>query len=118
MSANGSMSEQFNKTTGHPESAYDLTWSLASFVTMARRREGNYPPSWGAKHATPAPTTCKGTSFISTNNYLPAFAALAPNVSLGCATEVLFKAYINNNVCRPLLSNLPASPPKISSPAS
>jgi glucoamylase len=96
------MSEQFNKTTGHPVSAYDLTWSLASFVTMARRREGNYPLSWGAKNAAPAPKTCKGTSYISTNNYLPAFAAQAPNVSMACASEVLFKAYINNNVGLPL----------------
>ena len=93
------MSEQFNKTTGVPESAYDLTWSLASFVTMARRREGNYPPSWGAMKSAAAPETCQGTSYSSTNNYLPAFAASAPNVSLACATEVLFKAYINNNVC-------------------
>jgi glucoamylase len=53
MDANGSMSEQFNASTGHPLSAYDLTWSLASFVTMARRREGNYPLSWGAMKATP-----------------------------------------------------------------
>lgn len=102
------MSEQFNKTTGHPISAYDLTWSLASFVTMARRREGNYPLSWGAMKATAAPETCKGTSYSSTNNYLPAFAAKAPKVSMACASEVLFKAYINNNVCRdfPFLSRL------------
>jgi glucoamylase len=89
------MSEQFNKTTGHPLSAYDLTWSLASFVTMARRREGNYPLSWGAMKAAAAPKTCKGTSYVSTNNYLPAFAAKAPNVTMKCESEVIFYAYVS-----------------------
>jgi len=103
MSANGSLSEQFNKTTGKPTSAYDLTWSLASFVTMARRRSGQFPIPWGAMNATAAPKTCKGGAFISTNHYLPAFAAQAPNVSMACATEVLFTAYINNTVSIPLL---------------
>jgi hypothetical protein len=105
MSPNGSLSEQFNKTTGQPLSAYDLTWSLAAFVTMAERREGKYPLSWGAMDATPAPKTCPTMSgYISTDTYQPAFAAGAPKVAEFCATEVLFFANIGTNVHIPSVS--------------
>ena len=77
--SNGSISEQFSRNTSAPLSAYDLTWSFASFVTMAQRRSGEYPASWGSSSAAPAPATCAGTSEKGT--YAPAVAAGAPNVS-------------------------------------
>ena len=44
----GSLSEQYSRDDGKPMSAKDLTWSYASFMTMARRREGAYPRSWNS----------------------------------------------------------------------
>jgi glucoamylase len=81
--ADGSLSEQFNRTSGAPLSATHLTWSYAAFVTMSQRRSGNFPPSWGASKAASAPKTCASTS--STQGvYVPALAAGAPNVTVGC----------------------------------
>ncbi|CAK7237146.1 hypothetical protein SCUCBS95973_009862 [Sporothrix curviconia] len=86
--SNGSLSEQFDKATGQPLSAYDLTWSFASFVTMARRRAGDYPAySWATDAATvPAVCTASSTDGV----YAPATAAGAPNVTSACTSGVLF----------------------------
>jgi len=73
-----------------PTSAYDLTWSFASFVTMAERRAGQYPSSWGFAAALPAASTCSASSFNSTGSYTPAIAAGAPTVDTSCASQVLF----------------------------
>jgi len=45
----GNLAEQFNRTTGEPVSARDLTWSYAAAVTAFRARAGFVPNSWGAK---------------------------------------------------------------------
>ncbi|KAK7468998.1 glycoside hydrolase 15 protein [Stygiomarasmius scandens] len=45
----GNLAEQFNRTTGEPVSARDLTWSYAAAVTAFRARVGFVPDSWGAK---------------------------------------------------------------------
>lgn len=92
--ANGSISEQFNKTTGESTSASKLTWSFASFVTMATRRSGQFPPSWGA-NSTLANTNltvaqCMSTSWNSTGTYTPARAAGAPAVDKSCRSELIF----------------------------
>lgn len=47
----GSLAEQYSRDHGKPLSATDLTWSYASFITMARRREGAYPRSWNSSSA-------------------------------------------------------------------
>ena len=85
--SNGSFSEEFGRDTGLPLSAYDLTWSYAAFVTMAQRRAGQYPPSWGARNAA-LPAKCAGTS--TTGVYVPAIAAGAPNVTVSCQIDVVF----------------------------
>lgn len=101
--ANGSLSEQFNKTLpGNPLSAYDLTWSFASFVTMAQRRAGEYPRSWTSGASTSLPSTCAASSTAGT--YAPALAAGAPNVTVlsTCTSNVLFEVnattYFGENV--------------------
>ena len=86
--SNGSISEQYSRDTGLPLSAYDLTWSFASFVTMAQRRSGQYPASWGAKNADAPPETCAGTS--AQGVYVPATAAGAPTSNTSCTVSVLF----------------------------
>lgn len=61
--ANGSLSEQFDKATGNPLSAYDLTWSYAAFLSAAARRAGVSPPSWvGSGNSVPG--TCSGVSVV------------------------------------------------------
>jgi glucoamylase len=82
--SNGSLSEEFNRDTGLPLSAYDLTWSYAAFVTMAQRRAGQYPASWGASNA----ATCGATSVQGV--YAPAVAAGAPNMTSSCQINIVF----------------------------
>ncbi|KAG8898842.1 hypothetical protein FRB99_007126 [Tulasnella sp. 403] len=57
--SNGSLSEQFDKQTGNPDSAADLTWSYASALTAFDRRSGKVPASWGAAGLTPPSGPCK-----------------------------------------------------------
>jgi len=85
---NGSLSEQYNRTTGEQLSAYDLTWSFASFVTVAQRRNGQYPASWNSTRAAAIPTTCAATSAMGT--YAPATAAGASALSTACTVQVTF----------------------------
>ncbi|KAF8964433.1 glycoside hydrolase family 15 protein [Flammula alnicola] len=47
--SNGGLSEQYDKNTGSPLSAVDLTWSYASALTVFAARKGVVPASWGAK---------------------------------------------------------------------
>lgn len=89
ISPNGSLSEQFDRNTGTPLSAYDLTWSFAAFVTMAQRRSGQYPKSWGVRQAAAPPATCRGTSVPGV--YTPATSAGAPPLNVSCTVEVLFR---------------------------
>ena len=55
--SNGGLAEQYNKATGAPLSAVDLTWSYASALTAFAARKGISPPSWGAKGLT-VPSVC------------------------------------------------------------
>lgn len=64
--SNGSLSEEFDKSTGSPLSAYDLTWSYAAFLSAANRRAGIVPSSWGASSADTVPGTCSATSVVGT----------------------------------------------------
>lgn len=84
--ADGSLAEQYHRETGAPLSAADLTWSYAAFVTMTQRREGKYPKSWGAAEAAAPPKTCAPDS--TQGLYIPAIAAGAPNVTVGCQIQV------------------------------
>lgn len=84
----GSLAEQFNRDTGAPLSAIDLTWSYAAFVTMTQRRSGKYPTSWGSRNAVAPPATCSASS--TKGVYVPATAAGAPNVTSSCQVEVVF----------------------------
>lgn len=96
--ANGTLNEQINATTGQPLSAIALTWSYAAFVTAAERRDGQYPPSWGAASSYGMQQT-NGTcpfgypygGYNATTQYAPASAAGAPNISTPCETLVTFQ---------------------------
>lgn len=60
--SSGALSEQFDKSTGAPLSARDLTWSYASVLTMAAARNSQVPASWGAGSANQVPSVCAGSS--------------------------------------------------------
>ncbi|KAI0131275.1 carbohydrate-binding module family 20 protein [Daldinia grandis] len=62
--SNGALAEQYDRDSGTPLSARDLTWSYASFLTAAARRAGVIPPSWAGagSSATSVPGVCKATS--------------------------------------------------------
>jgi len=47
--SDGGLAEQFDKSTGHPLSAADLTWSYASVLTANDSYAGIKPAGWGAK---------------------------------------------------------------------
>ena len=62
--SNGSLSEQFSRSTGAPLSAYDLTWSYAAFLTAIARRAGIVPSSWNAPAGDTVPGSCAATSVV------------------------------------------------------
>ncbi|KAF4331727.1 glucoamylase [Fusarium beomiforme] len=55
----GSLAEQFDKSTGAPKSAVHLTWSYAAFISAAERRSGIVPPGWGESSANKVPGICE-----------------------------------------------------------
>ncbi|KAI0112247.1 glycoside hydrolase family 15 protein [Nemania sp. FL0031] len=63
--SNGSLSEQFDRSSGAPVSARDLTWSYASLLTAVARRAGIIPSGWTPSNkasATSVPAACSATS--------------------------------------------------------
>lgn len=89
---NGMLAEQFLKAAPFtPISAANLTWSFASFVSMAHRRDGRLPASWvptRGRDKPQVPAVCKAGSVVGT--YAPALAAGAPNVTIPCISTVRF----------------------------
>lgn len=89
---NGTLNEQINKTTGEPLSAIALTWSYAAFVTAIERRDGNFPPSWGANTTYGTNSTSSGANgYNATTQYAPALGAGASQIDESCETEVWFQ---------------------------
>lgn len=74
---NGSLSEQFDKSSGAELSARDLTWSYAALLTANNRRSGIMPPSWGAASANSVPGSCSTGS--ATGTYSTATATSWPS---------------------------------------
>ncbi|KAI9694322.1 MAG: hypothetical protein M1820_009011 [Bogoriella megaspora] len=54
----GFLTEQYERSTGTPLSAANLTWSYAAFLTAADRRAGSVPASWGSSSANTIPSNC------------------------------------------------------------
>lgn len=69
---NGSLSEQFDKSSGSPLSAYDLTWSYAAFLSAAARRAGTVPQSWVGASGNVVPGTCSTPSVSGSYSSVPA----------------------------------------------
>ncbi|KAF2194110.1 carbohydrate-binding module family 20 protein [Zopfia rhizophila CBS 207.26] len=84
--ASGALAEQFDKSSGAPLSAADLTWSYASFLTTVAARNNVLPASWGAGSANQVPGTCITSS--TTGSYSPATNTNWPNFPCTTATTV------------------------------
>ncbi|GAB1313339.1 glycoside hydrolase 15 protein [Madurella fahalii] len=72
----GSMPEQFDRNTGQPIAAPDLTWSYSSFLTATARRAGIVPPGWSAESGNTIPSSCSrvqvaGTYALATTTSFP-----------------------------------------------
>ena len=52
------MPEQFDRNTGAPLAAADLTWSYSAFLTATARRAGKIPPSWAFPAGNTLPDSC------------------------------------------------------------
>ncbi|KAH6685101.1 glucoamylase [Plectosphaerella plurivora] len=61
-SPNGSIAEQYNRNNGQPLSARDLTWSYASFLSVAQRRREFVAPGWAKADSSVVPGNCFVTS--------------------------------------------------------
>lgn len=90
--SNGSLSEQFDKSTGSPLSAYDLTWSYAAFLSASSRRAGVSPPSWAGSSGTSVPSTCSATSVSgsyssATSTSFPASETPSTGTGTGTSTK-------------------------------
>jgi glucoamylase len=87
----GGLSEQFDKKTGAPLSAIDLTWSYASALTAFAARAGTVPASWGAS-GLHAPTAC---SFGPQPVQIPVtFDVNATTVAGGKCWLAFFKCFV------------------------
>ncbi|KAK3304296.1 Six-hairpin glycosidase-like protein [Chaetomium strumarium] len=75
--ADGSLAEQFDRNTGKPISAADLTWSYSAFLSAAERRAGIVPAGWSAENGKTLPSSCsplavRGTYAAATKTSFPA----------------------------------------------
>ena len=89
--SNGALAEQFDRSSGSPLSAADLTWSYAAFLTAAQRRNGIVPPSWIVSSASSVPGSCYATSIIGSystaiSTSFPASQTPKGGVTSGTAT--------------------------------
>ncbi|KAF2788438.1 carbohydrate-binding module family 20 protein [Melanomma pulvis-pyrius CBS 109.77] len=100
--SSGALAEQFDKSSGAPLSAVDLTWSYASFLTMATARNNAVSASWGAGSANNVPSICStssatGTYSAATNTNWPVFPCTTA-ASVLFAFNILATTSVGQNV--------------------
>ncbi|KAG5943996.1 hypothetical protein E4U53_006970 [Claviceps sorghi] len=61
----GALAEQFDRRSGAPLSASDLTWSYAAFLSMTSRRAGLVGPPWGEPSSHTPPASCPAACVAS-----------------------------------------------------
>ncbi|KII86815.1 carbohydrate-binding module family 20 protein [Plicaturopsis crispa FD-325 SS-3] len=92
--SDGGLAEQFDKSTGAPLSAVDLTWSYASALTAFAARNGTIPASWGAAGLT-LPSTCStggsggGGSTVAVTFNVQATTVLGENIYITGSVDAL-----------------------------
>ncbi|KAK4175950.1 family 15 putative glycoside hydrolase [Triangularia setosa] len=92
--SNGAMPEQYDRNSGSPLAAPDLTWSYSSFLTATARRDGYIPSGWGAGQATALPSgQCQKFEIASSYSLpptpsFPSSISPAPNAPVEQVTSV------------------------------
>ncbi|KAL9942786.1 hypothetical protein D7B24_004167 [Verticillium nonalfalfae] len=102
----GNIAEQYNRNTGQPLSARDLTWSYASFLTVAQRRREVVGLGWANSAASVVPNTCFATSVqgsytSATATSFPANQTPATGAPTGTATTATAPAATTTAACVP-----------------
>ncbi|KAG7142145.1 Glucoamylase like protein [Verticillium longisporum] len=102
----GNIAEQYNRNTGQPLSARDLTWSYASFLTVAQRRREVVGLGWANTAASVVPNTCFATSVqgsytSATATSFPANQTPATGAPTGTATTATAPAATTTAACVP-----------------
>ncbi|KAK4184856.1 family 15 putative glycoside hydrolase [Podospora australis] len=90
--ANGDLNEQYNRNTGVPLAAPDLTWSYSAFLTATARRDGVIPASWGSTQGNALPSQCQRLEIAGSYSLppTPAFpSGLDPNPGAGPAPSTI-----------------------------
>ncbi|KAI0057906.1 glucoamylase [Artomyces pyxidatus] len=86
----GGLSEQYDRNTGTPLSAADLTWSYASALTAFGARAGTITASWGASGLTvPSQCTANPGSVVSVTFNVQATTQLGENIYLTGSVDAL-----------------------------
>ncbi|MBE3046996.1 hypothetical protein IMZ48_31615 [Candidatus Bathyarchaeota archaeon] len=106
------MAEQFDKSSGDPVGAKDLTWSYASFLTAAAARSKVRSPNFGWLNTAPKlPDSCEATSaegaYISATPTFPSSQSPGGDETIPssipeptptvCFHRVTFNAYVKTN---------------------
>lgn len=93
---NGSLSEQYDKSSGAELSARDLTWSYAAVLTANMRRNGIVPPSWGATSANTVPASCSTGSATGTYS-TPTASSWPSSLTSGTGTTSTSTASVSSS---------------------
>ncbi|KAI1007584.1 Glucoamylase [Podosphaera aphanis] len=103
---NGSLSEQFDKVTGQPLSAYDLTWSYAALLTAAARRSSVIPYSWASSSTdnpvNEIPSQCVATPERGTYSVAPTFTWPAHQTPSGIVPDPTTRSTSSTTSCTPI----------------
>ncbi|OBT96781.2 hypothetical protein VE01_04144 [Pseudogymnoascus verrucosus] len=82
--SSGALAEQYDRSSGSPLSAADLTWSYAAFLSASDRRAGIVPASWGSINGNTVPSgTCGNSAY--TGSYSKASVSFPANQTPGTA---------------------------------
>ncbi|ORX92788.1 glycoside hydrolase family 15 protein [Clohesyomyces aquaticus] len=93
----GALAEQFDKSSGAPLSAVDLTWSYASFLTMNSARNNVVPTSWGAATANTVPGSCLASSATGSYSAAPAPSFPVFPCTTASTVSVTFNVLVNTS---------------------
>jgi glucoamylase len=93
--ASGALSEQFDRNSGKPLSARDLTWSYAAFLTATKRRAASVGPSWNEPSHNVAPAICGAASTYNSRITFNIRAPTGPGEQVYVAGELQNLGYWN-----------------------
>lgn len=100
--SNGGLAEQFDKGTGVPLSAVDLTWSYAAFLTATERRAGILTPSWGETSNNVSPQTCTASPACNSKVTFNVKATTVPGENVFVVGQLTQLGNWDPNAAKPL----------------